>query len=243
MKRLAALATVAVAAAACGSASTPGGSTPRPTVFAASSLTEVFQRLDPRAHFSFAGSDELADQLRDGASADVYAAASPRYPAELHRAGLVRTPRIFATNTLVLVVPSDNPAGIQSVADLARPGTKVVIGARGVPIGDYTREVLARLGRRSIVRNVVSEEQDAKGVIGKVVSGDADAGFVYASDAKAAGAGVRAIAIPARAQPTVEYSIALVMHAAHPAAARQFVARVLSPDGRAALRSAGFGLP
>ena len=244
MRRAGALvvAAIAVLSASCGGSGPAGGGN-SPTVFAASSLTEAFRRLDPRARFQFAGSDELASQIEDGAPADVYAAASPKYADELHAAGLVERPRVFATNTLVIVVPSDDPAAIDSLADLGRAGTKVVIGAKGVPIGDYTRALLGRLHERAVLSNVVSEEQDVKGVLAKVASGDADAGFVYATDAKAAGGDVSTIRIPSAAQPTVEYRIAVVAHAKHPSAARSFVALVLSTRGRAALRAAGFGLP
>ena len=113
------LAAVALAAG-CGGE----GSSDEPlTVFAAASLTEVFQSLAPDERFNFAGSDELATQLREGARADVYAAASPRYPVELHEEGLVEEPRIFATNRLVVVVPADNPAGIDSLDDLGQKGS------------------------------------------------------------------------------------------------------------------------
>ena len=87
----------------------------------------------------FAGSDDLALQLREGAQADVFAAASPKYPTELHDMGVVDEPVVFATNELILVVPSDNPGDVHSVDDLDRPGTQLVIGAEGVPVGDYTR--------------------------------------------------------------------------------------------------------
>ena len=114
---------LALAAAGCGGGSDDG----RLTVFAASSLTEVFERLDPDARFNFAGSDELAAHLEEGAEADVYAAASPKHPERLFRTGPIERPRIFATNRLVLIVPRDNPAQIGSVRDLARLGTKLVV--------------------------------------------------------------------------------------------------------------------
>ena len=238
---VAALAAVALATPACGGAQS-AESRGRPIVFAAASLTEVFERIDADAGFSFAGSDELAAQLREGAPADVYAAASPRYAQELHAEGIVERPTVFATNTLVAIVPVESD-GIDSVLDLEAPGMKVVVGARGVPIGDYTRTVLERLGAEGVVRNVVSEEQDVKGVLAKVAAGEADAGFVYATDAKAAAPDLRTIEIPAAAQPVVEYPIAVVVDAENPDAARAFVGAVLSKRGRAALRSAGFGVP
>lgn len=220
-----------------------GGSDPdRTTVFAAASLTEVFQELDPRARFNFAGSDELAAQLREGAEADVYASASPTYPEHLLSEGLVEEPRVFATNRLVLIVPAANEARIESLGDLERPGVKLVVGAEGVPIGDYTREVLAEAGASTVLDRVVSEEQDAKGVVGKVALGEADAGFVYATDVRAAGSDVRAIDLPAAAAADIRYLIAIV-HGGDRDAGEAFVDLVLSDRGRATLAAAGFGPP
>lgn len=213
------------------------------SVFAASSLTEVFQSIDPNAAFNFAGSDDLATQIKENAPADVYAAASPKYPEELFNAGLVEKPQVFATNRLVLVVPTSNPARIESVDDLGRKGVKLVIGAEGVPIGDYTRKVLENMGATNVLTNVVSQEDDVKGVVGKVSLGEADAGFVYATDVKPVAGKVRAIELPASAQARVEYEIAVVKGTDRRDAAREFVDRVLSEDGRRALRQAGFGLP
>ena len=213
------------------------------TVFAASSLTEVFERLAPEARFNFAGSDELATQLREGARADVYAAASPRYPTELHEGGVVETPRVFATNRLVIVVPSDNPARIREIGDVARPGVKLVIGAPGVPIGDYTRAALDAAGRADVLEQVVSEEEDVKGVVGKVRLGEADAGFVYATDARAAGEAVRTIELPASAQTEVRYLVAVVRASDRRAEGQKFVDLLLSARAQRLLRAAGFGGP
>jgi molybdate transport system substrate-binding protein len=211
------------------------------TVFAAASLTEIFQEIAPDATFNFAGSDELATQIREGAPADVYAAASPRYPTELAQEGFLQEPQVFATNRLVVVVPADNPAGIESVDDLAADGVKLVIGAEGVPVGDYTRSILEELGREDVLGNVVSNEEDVKGVLGKVVAGDADAGFVYFTDSIAAGDDVRAIELPA--QPLVEHPIGLVTDSDDVGAAEAFIEHVLGEKGRQALEDAGFGLP
>jgi molybdate transport system substrate-binding protein len=222
----------------------PGGAAiGRPTVFGAASLTEVFERIDPAARFNFAGSDTLAFQIRQGAPADVFAAASPKYPDDLFERGLVRRPRAFAINSLVLIVPRANPADIAAVGDIARPGVTLVIGDAAVPIGAYTRTVLANLRLTRALSNVVSNEQDVKSVLAKVALGEADAGFVYLTDARAAAGKVRVIRLPARAQPTVDYEIAVVRASANQAAARAFVARVLGPAGRRLLRAAGFGLP
>jgi molybdate transport system substrate-binding protein len=237
LKRLLALTLVALCAG-CG-----GGDDEGLTVYAAASLTEVFERLDDEARFNFAGSDELATQLREGAEADLYAAASPRYPEELHREGLLEQPRVFATNRLVLVVPRANPGEIASLADLDRDGVKLVVAAEGVPIGDYTRTVLENARRTDILARAVSEEEDVRGVLGKVALAEADAGFVYATDARAAENDVRAIELPASIRARVEYPIALVREADDTEEAREFVARLFSPEGRRLLRQAGFGLP
>lgn len=227
-----------VALAGCG-----GNRDEELTVYAAASLTEVFQELTPDVRFNFAGSDELATQIREGAPVDVYAAASPRYPDELFQEGLVEEPVVFATNRLVLVVPSDNPAGIESVDDLREDGVKLVIGAEGVPVGDYTRTVLENMGATDVLENVVSNEDDVKGVLGKVVAGEADAGFVYVTDANAAAEDLRAVDLPEEAQATVLYPIAVVADTKSRDAAEAFVALVLSPEGQQALGDAGFDLP
>lgn len=236
--KVAAAVLAAVLLGACG-----GGDGEQVTVYAASSLTEVFQKLDPNARLNLAGSDELAAQIEEGARADVYAAASPRYPDALFAEGLLEKPQIFATNRLVLIVPADNPAGITSVADLARDGVKLVVGAEGVPVGDYTRSVLENMGETRVLDNVVSNEEDVKAVVAKVAQGEADAGFVYATDVRPVAGDARAIELPANAQARVEYPIAVLTHAVHPDQARAFVALVVGERGRAALRAAGFGLP
>jgi molybdate transport system substrate-binding protein len=237
------LAAAALLLASCGGDDDSAGDFDGLTVFAAASLTEVFQEIAPDATFNFAGSDELAAHIREGSPADVYAAASPRYPDELFGEDLVDEPRIFATNRLVLIVPSDNPAGIESVDDLGAEGVKLVIGAEGVPIGDYTRTVLENMGAAGVLDNVVSNEEDVKGVVGKVTSGAADAGFVYVTDADAAGDDVQAIELPEDAQAVVEYPISTVVASENQEAAQEFVDLVFSEDGQQALAEAGFGPP
>ena len=212
-------------------------------VFAASSLTEALPRIDKTARYQFAGSDQLAFQIGQGARADVFLAASPKYPDDLYARGLCSKPLVFATNTVVLIVPRGNPARIHSVEDLKRDGIRLVIGAKGVPIGDYTRKLLANLGLTSVLANVVSEETDVKLVVAKVALGEADAGFVYRTDVKPVGNKVLRIALPAAAQPTVEYELCVPTATRHAREARTFVQRVRSKAGRAQLRAAGFGLP
>jgi molybdate transport system substrate-binding protein len=213
------------------------------TVFAASSLTSVFPQIDNAPRYSFAGSDQLAFQITQGAPADVYAAASPKYPDQLRAKGLVYKPRVFATNELVLIVPRANKAGLRSVYDLQKKGLRLVIGAKGVPVGDYTRKALAALGLSSVLNNVVSQETDVKEVVAKVALGEADAGFVYRTDALADVRHLRELRLPARARPRIAYDLAVVKATKHLQAANAFVARVLGPRGRLALRRAGFGLP
>ena len=173
----------------------------------------------------------------------MFASASPKYAESLHEKGLVREPRVFATNRVVVIVPRANPAGIRAIGDLADPGVRLVIGDPDVPIGAYTRTALATLGLEDALGNVVSQEQDVKAIVAKVAIGEADAGLVYRTDVRPVEGRVRAIAIPAAAQPVVEYEIAVVTATRHRAEADAFVARVLGPGGRAALMSRGFGLP
>jgi molybdate transport system substrate-binding protein len=230
---------LSVALAGCG-----GGGKLR--VDAASSLTEVFQKLDPKAQFDFAGSDELAFQLEQGAKADVYASASPKYPERLYREKLVERPRVFATNSLVLIVPRGSQGHVTGLGSLMNPHVRLVIGAKGVPVGDYTRKILARFcgkTRNCPRARIVSEEQDVKGVVAKVALGEADAGLVYATDVKPAAGKVQVVENSGIVEPPVKYQIAVVSGAKHRAAAKKFVALVTSPAGQAALEKAGFGLP
>lgn len=235
---------VVVAAVAAALAVAPAAAAPAATVYAAASLSQVFPRIVKNARYSFAGSDQLALQIRQGAPADVYAAASPRYVESLYHDGFVRKPVVFATNRLVVLVPRSNPARIGSVYDLRRDGVKVVIGDKSVPIGSYTRRILDALGITSeVMKNVVSWETDVKGVVAKVALGEADAGFVYLTDARGVSSRTRSVPIPRRAQTPIRYELAVVKAARNAAAAQAFVHAVLSAHGRVLLRKAGFGLP
>jgi molybdate transport system substrate-binding protein len=211
----------------------------RITVLAAASLTEVLPRIDPRPRYSFAGSDELALQIRQGAPADVFAAASPKFPSRLHASGLVEKPFVFARNRLVLVAPASNPAHLHSLLDLRRPGIKLVVAAPEVPAGSYTREVLRKLGLASVLSHVVSNEPDVRAVLTKVVLGEADAGFVYVTDTAAAGK-LTVIPVPAQAQPEQAYEVAVVTHSSRRREARAFVRELLSPRARRLLHEARF---
>jgi molybdate transport system substrate-binding protein len=216
----------------------------RMTVFAASSLTDVFPKIDARPRYSFAASSTLAQQIRQGAPADVFASADTQNPQRLYRDGLCSKPSVFATNTLVVVYPRANPGKLQTVFDLRRPGLKVVIARPGVPIGDYTRTVLRSLGiARAVLANIVSQEPDVRGVLAKVALGEADAGFVYRTDAATLKKQIGVIGVPKRAQPPIRYGICVVTSSDDKAQARAFVQRVLGKTGRARLTAAGFGMP
>jgi molybdate transport system substrate-binding protein len=145
----------------------------------------------------------------------------------------------------VIAVPKGSTS-VKSIGDLAKPGVTIAAGSPTVPIGAYTRTVLARLPageRAAIERNIKSNEPDVAGVVGKVAEGAVDAGFVYVTDVKAAGGKLTAVQIPAPLQPTVVYGATVVKGAAHPKQAQQFIAGLLGGSGRQALVQAGFGLP
>ena len=214
----------------------------RLTVFAAASLTQVFPRINRAPRYSFSGSDQLAFQIQQGAPADVYAAASPRYPEQLYKQGLVQKPIAFATNSLIVLLPRSNPAHIRSVFDLTKPGVKVVIAEPSVPVGAYTLTVLENLGITSgVMRNVVSRESDVKGVVGKVVLGEADAGFVYKTDARPVRGKVKTIGLRPSAQPRVVYEVAVVKRSRHLKAAYRYVTQLVRPRAQSMLAANGFG--
>ena len=228
----AALAAAALLLAGCGGSDEEGEA----TVFAASSLSEVAPAVDPGATVVLGGSNDLAAQIRDGADADVLLSASAAPIEELGE--LVGEPVAFASNELVIVVPVDNPSGTRELADLNRAGIKLVLGAEGVPVGDYAREALAAAGLDEALAQVVSLEEDVKGVLGKVSLGEADAGIVYATDAEAAGDDVRAIPMPDRYQPEIRYYAALGVPPSE--AGQAYLDALLGSEGEEALRAAGF---
>jgi len=237
------LAVCALAAAAL-LAGAAQAATTRITVYAAASLTDVLPKLAPHDRYSFGGSNALAAQIEAGAPADVFASANTKLPAQLHAKGLCSKPVVFARNELVVVVPSRNPAHVTSLRSLARPGVKIVVAAAGVPAGDYTAKVLARTGlEAAIERNVVSRETDVREVLAKVALGEADAGFVYATDARTVAGKVKVVRIPARAQPVVAYGACIVSSSKHGAAASAFIRSLLAPRGQATLLRAGFLRP
>jgi molybdate transport system substrate-binding protein len=236
---LATIVVVLLCLVAAGSAT--GRTTASVRVLAAASLTDVFPKVDGTQRYSFAGSDALAGQIRLGAPADVFAAANTSLPNALYAQGLVEKPVVFTTNKLVLVVPTANPAGIKSVFDLRRDGIKLVVGTATVPIGTYTRTILRNLALTSVLSNVVSTETDVRSILSKVALGEADAGFVYLTDAKTVADKVKVLTLPAWAQPPVRYGIAVVKSTQDRASAVAFINKVLSKAGQAKLRAAGFG--
>jgi molybdate transport system substrate-binding protein len=220
-----------------------GGGSSALRVSAASSLKAPFTEIGG-AQFSFAGSDQLAAQIRSGARPDVFAAANTALPDALHADGLVSTPVAFAGNRLVLAVAPSSP--IASIGDLQRPGIAIAMGSPGVPVGAYTLKVLSRLPaaeRSAIMRNVRSREPDVAGVIGKLAEGAVDAAFVYVTDVRAARGRAKAIELPRELRPGVVYEAAVVKGSGHLDEARAFVRSLLSGKGATALRRAGFAPP
>jgi molybdate transport system substrate-binding protein len=233
---------VLATASGCGGS----GGEPTLTVLGASSLTDALGKYGEtfagaKVRSSFAGSDQLAAQIMQGAKADVFASADTGYPDELHREGLVEKPVVFARNRLVIVVPPGSP--VHSLDDLGRAGTKIVIGDPSVPVGAYTREVLGRLPaeeRDAILGNVRSEEPEVTAVLAKVANGAADAGFVYVTDAKTVAGEVETVAVPPQLQPDVAYAAAVLTGSSAPEAARRYLQGLLHGAGAADLREAGF---
>ncbi len=230
-----------------------GGGSDDPTrlvVSAAASMTEALEVCAPQfgeaenadVKLSFAGSDELAAQIRQGAKVDAYAAANMKLPDELYADDLLDKPVEFATNEFVLAVPKDS--SIRSLDGLTEEGTTLVVGSESVPIGSYTRETLAKLPpaqEKAILANVRSNEPDVKGIVGKLIQGAADAGFVYVTDVNATNGELKAVKLPAELEPNVTYGAAPVAEAQEPELARAFVDGLTEGDCATALQEAGFG--
>lgn len=246
---------VLAGAAACGDtgddSSGKGGSGGRTlTVFAAASLTETFTALGKtfegahpgvKVRFNFGGSSALAQQITQGAPADVFAAASPATMKTVTDAGdAAGQPQVFTRNRLVIAVPKDDPGKVGKVTDLSRPGLKVVLCAEQVPCGSAAKKALA--AARAKVEPA-SQEQDVKAVLTKVRLGEADAGLVYRTDAKAAGPQVKGIEFAESAKAINDYPIAEVAKAPQSALAKEFVQLVLGPQGKTVLTQAGFEAP
>ena len=237
-----ALAAALSVTAVAGAATAPAPKAFAPiTVFAAASLTDAFPALDPAETYSFAGSNTLATQIVSGAPADVFASANQTIPAMLYQQGLVEKPVDFTRNTLVIIVPKANPAAITNIYDLTKPGVSIDVANPAVPVGSYTLSILKNMALTSrITPNVVSQENDVRTVLTKVVLGQVDAGFVYATDARTVPGQVLVIKVPAWAQPKVTYALAVVTKSPNQAAAQAFIKRVLSKAGQAKLQAFGF---
>ena len=218
-------------------------------VFAAASLNKAFPEIadtvlkesDPniKVTFNFQGSSTLVDQMKEGAPADVFASADQKNMTKASDAKLVDAPKPFASNVLTLIVPKGNPGKITGL-DSSLDGKKLVVCAQGVPCGNATKQLAEKLG---VTLNPVSEEQKVTDVRAKVESGEADAGLVYATDAKAAGDKVETIEV-ARANEVVNsYPIALTVSTQNKEAAQKFIDAVLSDKGQAVLKKYGFSGP
>jgi molybdate transport system substrate-binding protein len=220
------------------------------TVFAAASLTEVFTELEPRFEevhpgvdivFNFGASSDLAQQIVNGGPADLFAAANTSTMQTVVDAGLVEgEPTVFATNVLQIVTAPGNPKGITSFADLARPDLQVVVCAPQVPCGAAVERIEQATG---VALSPVSEEPDVKSTLGKVTTGNADAGLVYATDVSAAADDVHGVEFPQAAKAVNAYPIAVIGGAPAADLARAFHNLVTGADGRAVLGSTGFGSP
>jgi molybdate transport system substrate-binding protein len=221
-------------------------------VYAASSLTDAFREMaaafeedhtGDAVALSLAGSQVLETQIEQGAPADVFASADLGHAQALERLGLLLDHAVFARNGIVLVVPARG-GKVARLTDVAAAGVRVVVAGPTVPAGRYTFEVLGRVGRDFEARvraNVVSEETNVRAVLAKVALGEADAGFVYATDAATARGKAKAIPLPGGEAVVAEYAIGVLREAQAPAGARRFVALVLSEKGRRILRRHGFG--
>lgn len=242
-------------AALSGCGSTGQGRTEM-TIFAAASLTEAFSELaveyeagHPGVHvvLNFGGSSMLATQLVEGAPGDVFASADQAQMQVVVKAGLAAgEPRVFAGNALTIIVPTDNPGGLESPADLARPGIKLVLAAPGVPAREYSDQVIAAMGsaafQEAVFANLVSEEEQVRLVVTKVALGEADAGMVYTTDVTADVADeLGRIPIAEEHNVAAAYPIVALANSANPEVAAEFIEFVLGEEGQAILVKWGFG--
>lgn len=227
------------------------------TVFAASSLTDAFGEIGAayegehpavNVAFSFGGSQTLGTQIEAGAPADVFAAANDKEMNALVTGEMVKpgAPRPFLSNSLVVILPAENPASLQQLQDLAAPGIKLVLAAQEVPVGDYARQSLDKMNSvfgadfsERVLNRVVSNEDNARQVVAKVQLGEADAGIVYVSDTIGA-TGLKTIEIPADINVSATYQIAPLVHSSNPDEAASLIEFVLSPQGQAILSKWGF---
>jgi molybdate transport system substrate-binding protein len=204
-------------------------------------MTTVLPQIDPGNKYSFGSSGTLATQITNGAPADVFMSANTTTPASLFAAGVVEKPVNFTRNTLAVVVPKSNPAGIESIHDLTKAGVKIAEAAASVPVGSYTVQVLTQMGLNAAIQaRVVSQETSDANVVAKVALGQVDAGFVYLSDYMIDPEHLTLVKVPAWAQPKITYSMAIVTKSQNQAAAQAWIDKVLSPAGQAIFVKNGF---
>jgi molybdate transport system substrate-binding protein len=227
------------------------------TVFAASSLTDAFTEIGKNfeaansgvtVKFNFAGSQSLRTQIEEGAPADVFASASGREMDAAVTGKFIAegTPQIFLNNKLLIILPSDNPAGLEKIEDLANPGVKIVLAAEEVPVGNYARQALELMNgsfgadfKNNVLANVVSNEDNVKQVVSKVNLGEADAGIAYVSDIIDL-PDLKTIEIPTELNVIAKYPIAPLAASKNVALAQAFVDYVLSTEGQVVLQKWGF---
>jgi molybdate transport system substrate-binding protein len=236
---------LAVSMLACGSTAATGSSPSNLTVFAAASLQPAFDSVGRQLHqsknvmttFSYAGTQTLTNQLQQGAPADVFASADTAHMTTIQNGGLLAGPsKIFAHNRLEIAVAKGNPKGIRTLADLSRNSLVVVLADPSVPAGKYAQQALSQA---HVTVHPASLELQVTGVLSKLALGEADAGIVYVSDIVTSGK-VDGVAIPDSQNVVADYPIAVLKAASNPAAAQAFIDLVISPDGQAILRAAGF---
>ncbi|HJS19774.1 MAG TPA: molybdate ABC transporter substrate-binding protein [Anaerolineales bacterium] len=247
----------------CAPAATPTMAPMEPAalnVFAAASLTDAFTEIGKNfeaAHpsstvtFNFAGSQALRTQIEEGAPADVFASANAKEMDTLVSGSYVSisVPKPFLKNKLVVILPADNPAGIEDLEGLATSGVKLVLAAEEVPVGNYARQSVDLMNgqfgtdfKDKVLANVVSNEDNVRQVVAKVQLGEADAGIVYTSDAVAAPE-LQTIEIPEDVNIIATYPIAPLVNSANADLAAAFVEYVLSEEGQAVLQKWGFAPP
>jgi molybdate transport system substrate-binding protein len=224
-----------------GEAATATGGGPVPlTILAGPSLVNALPAIDPHETYDFATASVMAAQLASGGPGDVVASPNTPMLDALYAQGLIEQPVPFTRNRLVIVVPTSNPAQINDIYDLTKPGVSVDVANGSVPVGSFTLTILENMNLTArIFANVVAQESDVRALLTKVVLGQVDAGFVYATDAVAVEGRVKVIKVPAWAQPTLMYSIAITKAANHAAAAR-FVSEVMSKAGQQKLADFSF---
>ena len=252
--------TALIAAIALASSAGLGQEPEELTVFTAASLTGAFGEIGQiyenetgmSVSFNFDGSQTLRTQIENGAYADIFASANKKQMNALRDGGRINNSSmvVFAKNKIALIIPKDNPAQINNISDLARPGIKIVMGTKDVPVGDYALQIIDRLGNDSaygqnykaaVLANVISQETNVNYVVTKVALGEADVGFAYVSDITEDMADkVDKIDIPDEFNVIAEYPVAIMQESKYPAQSQEFVNLVRSERGNAVLERYGF---